>query len=257
MAKKQKVLLDTSIQIGKLKYKEIRDHIKKCSKTEDLSTSFFVLFEFKVGLILSLVEFYDMVNISTAVPQAINRWSERWGQREPKYFMLLEAIIRERFGSSSGSKKKYLRQIETAIFSMLANFFTDIRSVPIGDFRYDEIVRFEINSKNEYPAFSRLCEERCGMTDQRKFWGKHVDDLIKLTADTNLSKKYKAMHGALSKIQSDIKYAHMVNTNKAVGDAVIAADTRPGTRILTTDRSFEILAPILSKEFERIPNKYI
>lgn len=224
--------------------------------SEEPHSSFFVLFEFKAGLILSLITYWNLVNISATVSLAINRWSENFGSREPKNFMLLQAILLEKFGNTPSNKKRYLRQIEFAILSMIENFFTDISNTPIGDFRYDEIVRYEINSEVDFPGFVKLCEEKKGMADQRPFWKKYKKELDGLIADADFERNYKPMHDALSRIQSDLKYAYMVNTNKVVGDAVIAVDTRENTRILTTDKSFETIAPILAKKIERIPNKY-
>ena len=73
MSKKKRVLLDTSIQIGKFKYQEIKDHINKLSEAESPISSFYVYFEFKVGLILSLINYWDLVNISSDVSRAMGR----------------------------------------------------------------------------------------------------------------------------------------------------------------------------------------
>ncbi|KND51710.1 MAG: hypothetical protein ABA06_00420 [Parcubacteria bacterium C7867-001] len=256
MAKRQKVLIDTSIQIGKLKYKEIREKIREIAETEDPGTSFFVLFEFKVGVILSFIEYWNFVNISENVSKAMSRWSEKYSVRDVKYFVMLQAILAEKFENISTDKKKHLRQVEFIIMFTIENFFADIRDIPVGDFRYDEIVRYEIKSRVDYPGFVKLCYEKNEMVDQRKFWTKYRAELDKLVADADLEKCHSSLHEALTRIQSDIKYAHMVKTNKSIGDAVITVDSRHDTRILTTDSSFEKLAPILGKTFEKIPNKY-
>jgi hypothetical protein len=44
----KKIVLDTSVQIGKFKYKEIEDLIKKYKTSHKVYSLFYVFFEFKV-----------------------------------------------------------------------------------------------------------------------------------------------------------------------------------------------------------------
>ncbi len=251
-----KILLDTSVQIGKFKYKEIKSVIETYSEQEDVVSSFYVLFEFRAGFILNLIHFWQHVYLASSVGLAKSRWSESMKTRELKEPYILDAIITEKFGDIPADKKKYLRKIESAIFYIDKNFFTGIKKYLVGDFRHNDIAKYEINSSDDYTGFVTLCEKQKGMLDQKEFWIKHRKELLALVGSGVLKKEKQKMYEALEKIQNDIKYASMSNTNKVVGDAVIAVDMRNQTKVLTSDSSYKHLCEVLAKEHILIPNRY-
>ena len=114
--KKNKILLETSIQITKVFDDSIREKLTNLSSTNDFFSSYFVLYEFKTGLIKTLIDFYLRVKICDDVSSAIVSWSNSFKIRELKNKNLLEALMLQLFKSIDGTTTdRYLAQVE-AVF---------------------------------------------------------------------------------------------------------------------------------------------
>lgn len=245
---KEKVLLETSVQINKLLPSD-EDSVRKLSSTYDTYSSYFVLYEFKSGFIRSLIDFYFTVDAYDDVALGISKWSKKFQTREIKSKLILEALMARLYKSiQTSDTKKYLRQVEGVIFYSLANFENGLRSI-VGDFGSDQIIKQEINSKEDYQQFLDKYKQR-KIIPLQGFWSKHTNELKTLIANKSklgVSQSLKKIHKKLILIEKDIKKCDSFNINKSIGDVVIAIDCPKSMLVASFDKSFETLFPILGK----------
>lgn len=248
--KKRKLLLETSVQIGKFIPDPKGSLLDKLPKDSDLYSSYFVLYEFKVGLIRNLIDFYYLVKLCDNPSQAIGMWSQKFGNRELKNKIILEALMAKMYSSiSTHDTKKYLRLVEGVIYWLITNFDTEIKGM-VGDFGSDIIVKSEIRNNSDYQDFlSKHNSRKCIPLD--KFWSKHVKELkllidnkTEFSANENLKKIYEKLVAVYNKLENANKYT----INKAIGDAVITTDSPKQFAIATLDRSFDVICKVLQKE---------
>lgn len=249
--KKRKLLLETSVQIGKFIPDPKGNLLDKLPKDNDLYSSYFVLYEFKVGLIRNLIDFYYLVKLYDSPSKAIGRWSQKFGNRELKNKIVLEALMTKMYSSiSTHDTKKYLRLVEGVIYWLIINFDTEIKGM-VGDFGSDTIAKSEIRTNSDYQDFLKKYNNRKGCIPLDKFWSKHVKELklfidnkTEFSANENLKKIYKKLVDVYSKVENANKYT----INKTIGDAVIATDSPKQFVITTLDRSFDVICKVLQKE---------
>lgn len=248
--KKRKLLFETSIQIGKLIPKPQGNLLDKLPKNSDLYSSYFVLYEFKIGLIRNLIDFYYLAKLCNSPPEAIGMWSQKFGNRELKNKIILEALMAKMYSSiRTQDTKKYLRQVEGVIYWLISNFNTEIKGI-VGDFGSDIIVKSEIRKNSDYQDFLKKYNNRkCIPLD--KFWSKHIHELklfidnkSEFSANENLKKIYEKLVIVCNKLENANKH----NINKVIGDVVIATDSPKNFVITTLDRSFDAICKVLQKE---------
>jgi hypothetical protein len=252
---RDKILLDTSIQIEKIKSESVKAYLNKLSTTSDLFSNYYVLYEFKTGLILSAIKFYGRVQLYDNPKEAIFSWSNSFRPRDLKYKEIIEGVMFD-LNDSIPTKDKvaFLAQIETAIFHLITQFEVDLKGI-IGDFGSEPLVKQEILFKDTYAEYVVLYEKEKNIKLQN-FWLKHVTELKLLLAnkkklDTHsyLSKVYEK----LEEISTDSKRADMPSVARTLGDVVISVDVTRNIKILSTDSSFDILCPLLNKTNVRLP----
>jgi len=245
---RERLLIETTAQIKRLR-PEYSDYSNKLNSKYLTFTSFLVLYEFKIGFIRTLINFYFRVKISESPAKAISSWSESYKIRELKNEIILEAMIANIFGSiHTEDKDKYLRQIEGVIWYLLSSFKSGIISF-VGDFGSNEIVKFKITSSDNYQNFLNLCNEN-EIIALDKFWLKYKKELKLLSggkSEFNKNKKLRKVYEALNKIESDLSNANKPTINKIVMDAAIAVDCPPKLKILTSDDLFRILCPLVGR----------
>lgn len=247
----RKFLLETSVQIEKFKSPGLKNELQKLSSSSSLFSSYFILYEFKVGLIKSLIDFYSLVNIEDSISDAFSIWSNKFATRELKNVIVMMSLISRQFEDFElKDKVRCLNKIEATIFHLINNFETDITSL-VGDFGSDEIVKFEILDKSDYPGFmEKYSERKCILLEN--FWEKHSEELKQLVSNRrifNRNKTLRNMHKALEETFKDLKSSYKFRVNKILGDPVIAVDTPSSMTITTLDLSFEALCFILSKNY--------
>lgn len=251
-SKENKFLLETSTQYGKFMPDNDPPLLEKIPKNASLYSSYFVLYEFKVGLIKNLIDFYLSVSLIDDPAKAIASWSRRFSKREVKNKVILEALMAKLYNSiQTGNKKKYLRQIEAVIFFLLSNFDTEIKSM-VGDFGSDPLVKHSIMSNKDFGQFIDTYNSRkCIPLD--KFWEKNITSLKQLLSEKDRFDKSKVIekfYSKLQEIEKDLSNANKFNINKSIGDVVISVDTPASITIATIDKSFGELCPILEKNSE-------
>lgn len=246
-------LLDTSIQIEKCKYtKEVSSFLeKKRNSGYYFVSSFFVLYEFKTGLLKSIIDFYFDIKAYGDIAEALVRWSDKFGIRQVKNILTTQAVI-YRINESIETKdiNEYLKKLQTIIFHLEANFSTHLSSI-VGEFQNNELIKLSIRNEDEYKIFLDAYNRR-KIIPLGSFWKKHNKELNNLLLDTAFQseKKLEKMYRYLKDIKTDVKKSDKFHHNKGVGDAVITVDCAKKRIIMTLDNSFSLLCPPLNKKFE-------
>ena len=249
---RKKIILDTTIQIDKFVKKEIQEFLKKLRPSADFFSLFFVLYEFKSSFITALIRFYSLVNICETPAEAIEKFSNfPYTPRQLKYKSKMDALIANLNKSTNNgneSTEDYLAQIEAAILYFINNFDTDLKG-KVGSFAGNDVVKFEIKSRDDFSKFDELTKTQ-KIIELKSFWDKNLNNLENLIYDSNVKKEkhVKKLYEALIKIKADTNEANKFRTNKSVGDAVIAVDIPKSYLIASTDKSFGVLCPALKKE---------
>jgi hypothetical protein len=249
---RKKWLLDTSIQIKRLTNTKTKALFEKTTANGDLYASYFVLYEFKSGFILNMIEYYLIVKVSTTPQDAMAYWSDKRG-RGPKVLILLHSIIASTGDIKTSDKQVYMGQIEAAIYYLVSTFYVGLKGM-VGFFPSNKVAKFEIKSADDFPAF-KDAHESLKFVPLSKFWEDHQEELeklVKLGQDAFKKLNIEDMHKYLSKIRSDLAKADTHYASKGVGDAVIATDCPLGYTIATIDKSFDLLCPALDKEHQQI-----
>lgn len=251
---KNSYLLDTSVQMERCKNPEVSDFLYK--RTSDGSTivcSFFVLYEFKTGLLKSIIEFYFLVKLLGDVSKAFSQWSDKFQIRQVKNALIMTSVI---FRISTSIKCKdinlYLRKLRAVIFNLEEEFYTYVSSM-VGEFQNDEIIKLNIRNEKEYGEFiSAYNRRKClPLSD---FWIKYDKELVNLLNcdEFRNDKKLTSMYKYLKEIKDDIKNADKLRNNKGIGDAIISVDCGKKRTVLSFDNSFSVLCPPLQKRYEVI-----
>ena len=247
---KAKFLLETSAQITRITPSVKKDQISNLASKGLFYSSYFVLYEFKTGLIKTILEYYFLAKSVENPFEAITIWSNKFATREIKNHTLLQAKIGQLFGTiEARNREKHLRQIRAVVFDLISNFDTEIVSL-VGEFGSDEIVKARLFTETDYSKFLETYNARKCIPMQ-KFWQKHSSELKNLTSNAKVMQKtdsLKKIHAYLVEIERDINKADSYNINKGSGDAVIAVDAPSSMIITTLDHSFETLCPILTKK---------
>lgn len=251
----KKYLLDTSIQIEKVKFEDFDKQITKLTSSGKLYTLNFVYYEYKVGIILSFIDFYSVVKAYNNVSLALSKWSDRIG-RDPKYQLINQSLLaRVNKSISFENVEDYLDKLEATILFLLQHFDYNLAG-KCGDFAGDEIVKFDLYDNSSYEPFKILYDSRKKIP-LVEFWQKNHESLQKMVGSKLLKDDYPQFYGYLEKIYNNINQADSFWPNKKTGDAVIAANSPKDYVIVTTDNIFQHLANAIDKDFlilEKINN---
>lgn len=255
LIKRDKYLLDTSLQIERLYAQDTEKEVRRLIQRGDIYSSYFVLYEFKAGLIQHIIEFYFVVKVSQDISLAKAYWANNFSQRGSKYIHILESLIFKNLDSiSTKDTYTYLLVIEATIYHMLCNFYTDLKGL-VGQFKDLEVSNFNLDSSDNYADFMALCE-RNKFVKLKVFFERNMDSLKKLIENEDLENatKYKKIYNGLVEIQNNLNKADTHNISKAVGDAVIAIDTPSDYTIAGLDASFNLLCKCINKTFIALPH---
>ncbi len=240
-------LLDTSFQIERIKWEEeFSQHVNKLSSDHDIYSSYFVLYEFKISLIHSLIQFYYLVQLYDNPSDALMKLSDKIG-REPKNQLIIQGLIQRVYDSiSTRDIKSYLRKVEFLILDSQQMFSNRLKGL-VGGFAGDEIVKYKIETSEDYEGFTELYKKRKSIPLDN-FWLINAEKLKLLLQSTTLKKDYVDMFKKLEEVSGDVTKANNFSTNKKIGDAVIAVDCPADYTIVTIDNSFSHLCPPLGKK---------
>jgi hypothetical protein len=248
-AKKENIVLDTSFQIERIKFPEdFERNLDNLLNNNKVYCSSYSLYEFKTSFIYSLIDFYFKVELH-GPSKAFAMWSDKWGY-DSKYGLLFSSVMcRENKILNPGEIKNYLAQIESSIIVCLEIFDNKTAGV-CGSFSSDTITSYQINGREDFAPFrdTYLSREIIPMID---FWVKKPNELSKLVESKEFEKKYPKLHKRLKKINEDVSNSEKKSVNHGVGDPIIAIDCPKNSKLITTDKSFDIICPVLGKEHQK------
>ena len=206
------------------------------NNNKEVRTTYFVLYEYKSGLIKRLIDYYYLVDLYDTPTEAFNKWSERFSARDTKNFIIIHGLILKLNQGIDGDKKAYLSQLEGAINHVIDLFDLGINNWKAGSFSRDEVVRFEIKSTEDYPPFRKLLNNRKTIP-LAKFWEKNRKELNKIVGNKNNSpKEFKNKYDLLEKVNNDYSFSDKFQANKSLGDSVICVDVSANDILVTMDK---------------------
>lgn len=251
----EKLLIETSMQEERAVKPNSAPStaLKEATKGRKSDSSYYVLYEYRTGLVLSLIEFFYHVKLHGRVEDAIAEWSDRFG-RDPKRKVILESMMLRLFRAIPSEKEVYLRRTEAVIDYLLTIFNVGIGNM-VGGFRPDALVTFPIRGRESYKEFMTLYNKRT-FIPLREFWERHASELGSMVAaEDDFREKDKKMHRYLAEIQEDVDRADLSSRCKGIGDAVITVDCPKSHRIVTADEVFEVLCGSIGKKLCLIRGK--
>lgn len=241
-----KLLLDTSVQIERIKFPELDIELDKLAASNDIYSLNYCLYEYKTGFIKSLIDYYVLVKLYNDPAKANMKWSDKYS-RDLKYFAILQGVLQRLNNSfTSMDVETYLRQLEVSILYISETFKMKLKDI-VGSFPKNEIVRFSIFSAEDYNEFIKLVND-AKIIPMIDFWKSHRSELEAIVASIDLQKYYTKLHVKLNKILIDISMSDKHRINHGIGDAVIAVDLPSLWTIGTLDGSFDYLCPPLHKQ---------
>lgn len=248
MAKNKVYILDTSIQIRRLLDKKVENEVKRLRGSGKVFSLHFVYYEYRVGLLRIMIEYYFAVKTFGKADAALEI-SDRFGRDAKFYTLFREVIDRDSLGTSWKTEEEYLDRVEAAIRTVDTLFSSNIDGC-LGSFIDDEIVNYTIKSKDDFRGFMDLLKKRKSLFPLMEYWEKRLEELeLLVNAKSSFGKKYLKMHKRLSSIQENRKRCLEVRINQGVGDAVIASDVEKSHTIVSLDRLHEVLCGALGKKF--------
>lgn len=243
-------LLDTSIQFERIKFPSFNKSTSLLNGKYRIYSSYYSLYEFKTGIILSLIDYYFQIELRDNVSEALAIWSDKWG-RNPKYLLILQSVM-SRLNNSINTRdiKAYLRQVEVSIIQFSIEFHDRLSGL-MGSFGNDEIVKFNITDRDSFQPFWDIYYNR-DLLPMAEFWLVNSQALATLIAQTDLEVNYSKLYKRLKKIHENTLNSDKLKTvNRGVGDAIIAIDCPKQFLLVTTDSSFDILCPALGKSHKK------
>ncbi len=252
-----KFLIETSVQRDKITNPHVKEQLLKVSSKGKLYSSFFVCYEFKVSLIKNLIDFYFLVELEGPA-QAFITWHDKYQPREVKDIVLLQGLIYKITDTiNTKDKEEFLVNLETIIIDLLIAFYVDINKTLVGDFGGNEIVKYQILSRDDFQLFRDLYN-RSKIVQMDSFWARNKIVLDKLCENELIVTINKTLPEKLKKIQIDQKESNKYMINRAVGDVVIAVDSPRSYTIISLDHAFSVLTCAIDKKcmiLEKKPSK--
>ncbi len=253
---RKKSILDTSVQLEKIKEPLLARRLESMA---DLYSLYFVQYEYKVGFIRHMIDFYKLVEITKDPAKALVKVSNLFETRNLKYGFILQALM-ERLSkkiSRGSTLKDYLRMVEASINHALQVFDISLKGL-VGEFSNDDVVRCSINSRDDYPGFIELVNRRRATIPLESFWVRNGKSLQNLISDGTIYERINNPHKrdftplrkVLIEIEKDKGRCVIINNNKKLGDAVISVDCPQTYTLLSKDYVFTILCRLLLKELK-------
>jgi len=251
----QSWFLETSIFINRFfGHSLLKKNIKSTIGTIPSYTSYFVLYEFKRCVIQTLINLYFTVLEEDTPSDAFAYYMTNFRDRENKIILgAIGSLIYE--SDLSKNKSKLLSTIETLIYSSLQEFNDSITDYIENR---SKCPLAKISLKNSFEEFREkiTCRTECNIAN---FWKINRKILIRLTNESNINsymenKQFSNQVPILREILDNFQRGQMVKNCQRIADTIIAIEMPKNHTMLTYDRSFEGLCPLLNKEVHRLPS---
>jgi len=249
--------LETSVHINRLfGHPLLKREIKATIiKPQLCYTSKFVFYEFKRRVVKTLINLYYLVQEEETPADALSYYAQAsYSIREIK--IVLEAVS---FLLSQddlrNDKQKSLANIELLIITSLQNFRDSVK-----DFVENKVkcplAKASIDKSYEEFSEQIKCEATCIVS---QFWHEHRRILKLLTREESLvphrkNKGFINMLPLLHKVLEDCKVGQGIRNCEKLSDAIIAIEMPKKHTMLTFDKSFESLCPLMGKKVKRLPS---
>jgi len=270
----QKRFLDTSV-LRKLLFgtQAYRDYLKDQFKDDPLFISAYVKMEFKRSFIISLIGFYNVLNMPSIenTSDALRFWSNEY--RNP-YLKAIHELISDFLANqnlisdSAFDKAKALLEIGRLIKRYMAEIRMKFKDTGIDSTRCArEQVPFKIDRYNMESDFEKYvmqfkdvkaCRQKCNIhtfLDKKK---SKIETLIteaQKLSKTRHTKGFINISENLNKILNEGYSKCTCSMCGKIGDAVIALDAPTNMQIESLDHSFDYLCPPLRLENKKHPSE--
>lgn len=247
--------LDTSVFINRFfGHPRLKQDIKQTIHTIPCYTSFFVSYEFKRSVIRTLIEWYYLVK-EEGPADALYTYKESFKPRENSIIVGAIASLLAR-GDVSSSKLKALSSLEALILSSLQDFQSMVKEF-VENKTKCPLAKASITTGS--PDFADFMEQtKCkAVCTVSKFW-KSQKGVLKVLASCNDEYKknngFRKMLPVLHEVLKDPDRGQMISNCAKLGDVIIAIEMPAKCTMLTYDKSYESLCPLLGKEVYRLPS---
>jgi len=249
--------LETSVFINRFfGHSLYKKEIDKTVRSIPCHTSFFVFYEFKRSVIKTLIELYFLVEEEGAA-DAIASYKENFKTRENG--IVLGAISRLLVEEDiSNNKLKALSNLEALILNSLRDFKSIVKEFVENKTKCPLARASIIKGSEDFADFVEQikCNVTCSIA---QFW-KDQKGVLRLLTSENIKEKHKDNKGfaemlpLLYEVLQDPNRGQMIRNCAKLGDAIIAIEMPSKCVMLTFDKSFESLCPLMGKGFFRLPS---
>lgn len=248
--------LETSVHINRLfGHPLLKQKIKATVGAQLCYTSFFVFYEFKRRVVKTLINLYYMVQEEESPADALSYYMQvSRSIRETKIVLgAVSALLSE--GDLRNDKQSSLDAIEILINGSLQDFHDSIVGFVIDQAKCP-LAKASIDEGYEEFVGQIKCQAQCTIA---QFWEKNRR-ILKLLTQEELPEPHQKNKGfgdmlpLLHKALEDCQVGQGIRNCAKLADAIIAIEMPKSHTMLTFDRAFESLCPLMGKEVKRLPS---
>ena len=215
-----------------------------------------MVIELNQGLFYELACHYKTVEAMGNVSDALVVMSNKFG-RPSKIGLILYNYFFRYNECVSRKPESYLNSLEMAIFRIQLDIARLVKDF-IGFFGEHPLATLQLYSKDNYGEFIALCNHKrlVGSSIINEFWVneesvKAINTIInKLQSKAKKSKLVKAERELLQFLSSLANDNKILKYNKHMGDLIIAIECPRGHILLTKDKIFKTIVPLIDKKFK-------
>lgn len=260
---KQAWFLETSVHINRLfGHPLLKKEIKATIGTQPCYTSFFVFYEFKRRVVSTLINLYYVIQEEESLADALSYYAQvSFRIREIKIVLSAVSLLLSQ-DDLKNDKQKSLATIEMLIIASLQNFHDSIKGFVENQVKCP-LAKADIDIVDG--SFEKFLEQiKCNKTNRAnctvaQFWSKNRR-LLRLLTQENLAELHQKNKGfsdmlpLLHEVLTDCQIGQSIRNCSKLSDAIIAIETPKKYTMLTFDKSFESLCPLIGKSVKRLPS---
>lgn len=256
---RKKLLLETSTQIKRIYGHSLhKNHIRSIIKRSLCYSSYFVLKEFKESITKTLIELYFILKENPTVKEALIEFADTASFKPRKLATVINMITRWLDKPDFiNNKQKALIQLEFLIRFSLTEFHNGLRGLI--NLTICPLAKLKIG-EGEEGLHKFYCQTKCGKVCCIEPFLSKNKNVIKMLAGSKGKPKHKSNSEFLKllsiykKILASPKFTLSFNERKKLADTVIAIECPESFALISLDRIYEILCPIIGKEQVTIPS---
>ncbi len=243
-------------------HSSIKELLKQKLKNQIKITSNFVKMEFNRSLIQDLIEFYFVLSRSSTISDAIKYWSEDFHSRKIKN---VNTSITDVFAELNDKDISLgLLNLRNSIkilingFNFLINRYDQNNSkCYLSNYNFDfKSFNTDIEVENEFAKFliyfKENCANKCNIINLINNSGENFEKILKHNSKKENFKTQQDNIIKVLKLESSKKISCI--SCKLIGDTIIAFECPSYSILLTLDKIYEDLCPLLNLNFELIPS---